>query len=77
VLSHQAAHQVKQLGLENDLIEPVKADPYLDLIKENLDTLLDPKSFVGRIPERVDKCIEERVKLALGSDESRGRIKGV
>ena len=76
VLSHQAAYQVKQLGLENDLIERVKADPYFDPIKEDLDTLLDPKSFVGRAPEQVEKFIEEWVKPALDNDESRGGIEG-
>jgi adenylosuccinate lyase len=77
VLSHQTAHQVKRLGLENDLIEHVKADPYFDLIKGDLDTLLDPKSFVGRAPEQVDKFIEEWVKPALDNDESRDESKVV
>ena len=76
MLSHEAAHQVKHLGHENDLIERVKADPYFDPIKEDLATLLDPKSFVGRAPEQVDKFIEEWVKPALDNDESRGGIEG-
>lgn len=76
VLSHQAGHQVKQLGLENDLIERVKADSYFDSIKDDLDTLLDPKSFVGRAPEQVEKFIEEWVKPALDNEESRKGIKG-
>ncbi|KAF9791279.1 adenylosuccinate lyase [Thelephora terrestris] len=76
VLSHQAGYQVKQLGLENDLIERVKADPYFDPIKEDLATLLDPKSFVGRAPEQVEKFIEEWVKPSLDNDESRGGIEG-
>ena len=75
-MSHQAAHQVKQLGLENDLIERIKADPYFDPIKEDLSTLLDPKSFVGRAPEQVQKFIEEWVKPALDNDESRAGIEG-
>jgi len=76
VLSHEAAHQVKQLGLENDLIERVKADPYFDPIKGDLATLLNPKSFVGRAPEQVEKFIEEWVKPALDNDESRKGIEG-
>jgi len=76
VLSHQAAHQVKQLGLENDLIERVRADSYFDPIKEELDALLDPKSFIGRAPEQVEKFIEEWVKPALDNDESREGIEG-
>lgn len=75
-MSHQAAHQVKQLGLENDLIERIKADSYFDPIKEDLTALLDPKSFVGRAPEQVEKFIEEWVKPALDNDESRVGIEG-
>lgn len=75
-MSHQAAHQVKQLGLENDLIERIKADPYFDQIKEDLSALLDPKSFVGRAPEQVEKFIQEWVKPALDNDESRAGIEG-
>jgi len=67
---------VKQLGLENDLIERVKGDPYFDPIKEDLATLLEPKSFVGRAPEQVEKFIEEWVKPALDNDESRKGIEG-
>lgn len=75
-MSHEAAHQVKQLGLENDLIERIKADQYFDPIREDLPALLDPKSFVGRAPEQVEKFIEEWVKPALDNDESRAVIEG-
>ena len=67
---------MKQLGLENDLIERVKSDSYFDPIKEELDALLDPKSFVGRAPEQVERFIEEWVKPALDNDESRDGIEG-
>ena len=69
MLSHEAAHQVKQLGLENDLIERVKADPYFDPIKGELDQLLDPSSFVGHAPEQVDKFLSQWVGPALADPE--------
>ncbi|KAH8077415.1 adenylosuccinate lyase [Cristinia sonorae] len=69
VLSHEAAHQVKQLGLENDLIDRVKADPYFDPIKGQLVDLLDPRSFIGRAPEQVDKFLAEWVQPALSDNE--------
>ncbi|EKM76591.1 hypothetical protein AGABI1DRAFT_78333 [Agaricus bisporus var. burnettii JB137-S8] len=69
VLSHEAAHQVKQLGLENDLIERVKAEPYFDPIKGQLGELLDPKSFIGRAPEQVDEFLKNWVKPALSDKE--------
>lgn len=69
VLSHEAAHQVKHLGLENDLIDRVKADSYFDPIKDQLDELLEPKSFIGRAPEQVDKFLAEWVRPALADNE--------
>ena len=74
VLSHEAAHQVKHLGLENDLIERVRMDPYFDPIIAQLDDLLHPSSFVGRAPEQVDKFLKEWVEPALSTSEFKEAI---
>ncbi|KAG5650972.1 Phosphoribosylglycinamide formyltransferase [Sphagnurus paluster] len=76
VLSHEAAHQVKHLGLENDLIERIRADPYFDPIKGQLNALLDPASFVGRAPEQVDAFIRDWVTPALAPEELQRAING-
>ncbi|KIY73279.1 adenylosuccinate lyase [Cylindrobasidium torrendii FP15055 ss-10] len=69
VLSHEAGYQVKQLGLENDLIDRVRKDAYFDPIKDELDTLLDPASFIGRAPEQVDAFLKDWVQPAVASEE--------
>ncbi|KAJ3523418.1 hypothetical protein NM688_g8734 [Phlebia brevispora] len=69
VLSQEAAQQVKQLGLDNDLIERVKKDPYFDPIKGHLDELLNPASFIGRAPQQVDKFLQDWVRPALADPE--------
>jgi adenylosuccinate lyase len=74
VLSHEAAHQVKQLGLENDLIERVKHNLYFDPIKDQLDALMDPASFIGRAPQQVDKFLKEWVEPNLNKTELREAI---
>ncbi|TFY74493.1 hypothetical protein EWM64_g9519 [Hericium alpestre] len=74
VLSHEAAHQVKQLGLENDLIERVKADAYFDPIKGELDALLDPQSFIGRAPQQVDTFLKDWVEPALADEELKAGV---
>ena len=74
VLSHEAAHQVKQLGLENDLIERVRNDAYFEPIKEELDALLEPSSFIGRAPEQVDKFMKEWVEPALADGELKAAV---
>lgn len=65
VLSHEAGHQVKVEGKDNDLIDRVRADSFFNPIKDQLDSLLDPRTFVGRAPEQVDDFIAEWVKPAL------------
>jgi adenylosuccinate lyase len=65
VLSHQAGAVVKEQGGENDLIERVKGDDYFKPIWGQLDTLLDPSTFVGRAPEQVVGFVKEWVEPAL------------
>ena len=65
VLSHEAGAVVKEQGGENDLIDRVKKDAYFEPIWAQLDALLDPRTFVGRAPEQVDKFVAQWVKPAL------------
>uniref|UniRef100_A0A4W4E6W0 Adenylosuccinate lyase n=1 Tax=Electrophorus electricus TaxID=8005 RepID=A0A4W4E6W0_ELEEL len=53
VLSQQAAAVVKQDGGDNDLLDRVQADPYFTPVLNQLDALLDPKTFTGRAPQQV------------------------
>lgn len=74
VLSHEAGHQVKGLGLENDLLDRVRADPYFEPIIADLDSLLDPASFIGRAPEQVDSFLKNWVEPALADKELQDHI---
>lgn len=65
VLSHEAAAQVKERGLANDLVERIRADTYFIPIHEQLDSLLNPSSFIGRAPEQVKEFVENEVTPAL------------
>jgi adenylosuccinate lyase len=65
VLSHQAARVVKEEGGDNDLIERVKQDPYFEPVWSDLETLLDPSTFVGRAPQQAEKFVKVTVKNAL------------
>lgn len=47
---------VKQEGGDNDLLARVRRDPYFAPILDQLDALLDPKTFVGRAPQQVSCC---------------------
>ncbi|KYM96559.1 PREDICTED: adenylosuccinate lyase [Cyphomyrmex costatus] len=67
VLSQEAGAQVKQHGLDNDLIDRIRKDPYFAPILSQLDALLDPSTFVGRAPEQVVEFLEEDVYPMLKS----------
>lgn len=65
VLSQEAGAQVKQHGLDNDLIDRIKMDPYFEPIIGQLDDLLNPSTFVGRAPEQVLEFIKNEVHPVL------------
>jgi len=55
-----AAEQVKLHGRANDLIERLKADPAFAAV--DLGAVLDPKRYIGRSPQQVDRFIGEVVE---------------
>lgn len=65
VLSHQAGAVVKQEGKPNDLIERIRKNAYFEDIIPELDSLLNPSTFIGRCPEIVEKLVVAKVKPAL------------
>uniref|UniRef100_A0A3B3RZ92 Adenylosuccinate lyase n=1 Tax=Paramormyrops kingsleyae TaxID=1676925 RepID=A0A3B3RZ92_9TELE len=75
VLSQQAAAVVKQEGGDNDLLARVKADPYFAPILGELDTLLDPKTFIGRAPQQVSRFLSEEVYPLLEPFKEKMNVK--
>jgi adenylosuccinate lyase len=61
--SQEAAAQIKQKGLPNDLIERLKADK--DFAKVDFKKVLNPKDYIGRAPQQTDEFIREVVKPIL------------
>lgn len=57
--SQDAARQVKEHGLANDLLERIGKDPAFSGI--NLTDVMDPGRFIGRAPQQVDRFIDEVV----------------
>ena len=49
----EAGAQVKQYGLENDLVARIKDSDYFACIKDRLNDLLEPSTFIGRAPQQV------------------------
>ena len=55
VLSHQASAVVKNEGGENDLVERIKNTEYFKPVWNDIDGMMDPKLYVGRAPEIVQR----------------------
>lgn len=67
--SMEAGKRVKELGLNNDLIERIIKDKAFGLSKEEILSLIDPKKFTGRAAGQVDDFIAEQVKPILDSNK--------
>jgi adenylosuccinate lyase len=74
--SMQAAGRVKKEGLSNNLIDLIKADGDFCLSAEEIDALLDPKSFIGMADIQVDDFIRNQVAPALKKYEGILNMKG-
>ena len=57
VLSQQAGEVVKVQGKDNDLIQRIKDCQYFSPIHDKIDSLMDPRTFIGRAPEQVRSCL--------------------
>jgi len=65
VLSHEAGAQVKQQGKDNDLVERIKNDPYFQPILNQLEHILDAKTFTGCAADQVQEFFDEEVQPML------------
>ena len=63
--SMDAAREMKEQGVRADLLGRIAADPAFGMSLEELQELVDPRDFVGRAPEQVDRFIEEWVDPVL------------
>ena len=64
VHSMDAANVVKGEGKPNDLLKRIKNDPLFKSIHD-IDSLIDPKLFVGRAPEQVTEFINDIIDPIL------------
>jgi len=64
-LSMEAGANVKERGLDNNLLELIAADPEFQLSLEELEASMDPAKYVGRAPLQVEKFLAEIVSPLL------------
>ena len=52
-------------GARNDLLERLAADPAFAAVKDRIGEICDPKDYIGRCPEQVDRFFRDEVAPAL------------
>mmetsp|Transcript_61750 Transcript_61750/g.69150 ORF Transcript_61750/g.69150 Transcript_61750/m.69150 type:complete len:502 (-) Transcript_61750:195-1700(-) len=67
--SMDAGAVVKGEGKPNDLLKRIANDSMFSAIHNKLDTLIDPKLFIGRAPEQVDEFILDEITPILDSNK--------
>ena len=65
VLSQEAGRNVKDLGLSNNLIDLIAADPAFGMTREELTAHLEPSRYIGRCPEQVEEFLAQEVRPVL------------
>ena len=64
-LSLIAGSNVKDKGLENNLIDLIAEDPLFGMSREELTAHLEPSRYIGRCPEQVDDFLRDCVAPVL------------
>ena len=61
----EAGHQIKQLGNSNNLLDLIAQDEYFGFTKDELQSIVDPKKYIGRSVNQVEELIEEVINPLL------------
>ncbi len=64
-LSMEAGRNVKEKGLDNNLLELIAADPAFGLSMEELLKTMEPMQYVGRAPEQVEEFLTDVINPVL------------
>ena len=68
-LSMEAGRNVKENGLDNNLLELIAADESFNLSLEELQATMDPSKYVGRSKEQVEKFLKDVIAPVLEANK--------
>ena len=74
-LSMEAGKNVKEKGLDNNLLELIAADPAFNLTLEELQKTMDPARYTGRAKEQVEAFLANVVRPVLDQHKDELGIK--
>ena len=69
-LSMEAGRNVKEKGLENNLLELIAADPAFHLSLQELQEAMDPALYTGRAKEQTEEFLREVIGPVLKENEA-------
>ena len=61
----EAGHNVKDLGLPNNLLDLIAGDPMFGMTREELTAHMEPSRYIGRCPEQVTDFLNEFIRPVL------------
>ncbi|MEG2775070.1 MAG: lyase family protein, partial [Acetivibrio sp.] len=68
-LSMEAGRNVKEKGLENDLLERIAQDESFHMTTEDLKKAMDPKKYIGCSKEQVELFLKEIIQPILDTNK--------
>ncbi len=68
-LSMEAGKNVKEKGLENNLLELIAADPAFNMTLEELKSTMDPTKYTGRAKEQTEEFVQEVIQPILDANK--------
>ena len=68
-LSIEAGKNVKEKGLDNNLLELIAADDEFPMTLEELQKTMDPSRYVGRAPSQVTEFIRDVIQPILDENK--------
>ncbi|WP_125139966.1 adenylosuccinate lyase [Clostridium transplantifaecale] len=74
-LSMEAGRNVKEKGLDNNLLELIAADPAFNLTIDELKQAMDPSRYTGRAKEQVEEFLEEVIQPVLDANKEELGVK--
>ena len=68
-LSMEAGRNVKEKGLDNNLLELIAADPAFNMSLDDLKAAMDPALYTGRAKEQTEEFVQEVIQPLLDENQ--------
>jgi adenylosuccinate lyase len=65
----EAGRNVKEKGLDNNLLELIAADPAFNMSLDELKATMNPELYTGRAKEQTEEFVHEVIKPILDENK--------